>query len=208
MKSQLQAHKSPLDYTYDVCFANSNPRRDDGESAVFLTITHPARIPAVTDAVLLVDEEEAKTLEKKFGFLWKDKLNLEIRQHKNTFETTCIIRDSSGFTSAKSYGFIESIEEFGTVMVIPESVEARRLLKIARINSLTPILFRQMEIEWMPTRMTLTHRDVSDGYFVDTCSRNQYYRNIIPRYHPSLLDVKLNPHQYKNNPYLDIIATL
>ena len=92
-------------------------------------------------------------------------------------------------------------------MIIPESNEAPKLLRVARYERLMPILFKQPEIGFIP-RKPLTHRDVLDGFFVDVTTRNRYAKNVIPRRYISLLDVKMHPQKFKDNPYTDYVSSI
>ena len=195
--------RTQSEYTYDVCSNGVSERTE-----VFLTFVDASRIPAITNMTLYVDVDERAELEKRYSILWKDRFGVEVKEFKNAFKTSCVFWDAKerGFRCRSTYGF--KINLFGLeAMIIPESNEAPRLLRVARYERLMPILFKQPEISFIP-RKPLTHRDVLDGFFVDVTTRNRYAKNVIPRRHISLLDVKMHPQNFKDNPYADYVSSI
>ncbi|MEM0235878.1 MAG: hypothetical protein QW628_11215 [Thermofilum sp.] len=194
--------RTQSEYTYDVCSNGVSERTE-----VFLTFVDASRIPAITNMTLYVDVDERAELEKRYSILWKDRFGVEVKELKNTFKTACVLWDAKerGFRCRPTYGFKISLGGL-EAMIIPESNEAPRLLRIARYERLMPILFKQPEISFIPRK--LTHRDVLDGFFVDVTTRNRYAKNVIPRRYISLLDVKLHPQNFKDNPYADYASSI
>lgn len=197
------------DFFFDVCSING---KSSAKVTVFLTRVHPDRIPAETCLEMHVDPDAVKILEKKYSFLWRERvgehrLDIEVKEHKNTFKTQCVAWDAErGFYSDFSWGFVAAVGE-DVFMVIPESIYAGKLLQRARFEGFTPVFYRQIEALSI-SKKPITHKDLSDGFFVDTRSRRKYAENVIPRRLPSLYEVKINPHLFKGNPLLEYLVTL
>lgn len=86
---------------------------------------------------------------------------------------------------------------FGT---ITESDEAGELLQQVRGRGLAPHYHWQSRLH-IRNGAVITHRELHDGYLLDNRTWLSRVPSIIPKRGPSLLDVKINPEAWHDNPY-------
>jgi hypothetical protein len=182
------------DMGYDVCSLGS-PKK-----FIITHAIHPDHCPAVTDIKLIASEPVIRQIEKYASYYYREEYNVEIVEFKGEFYETehwTYNARRSRYVPALACCYVVAEAK---ALLICESSVANKFLEMARVRGLMPLYMWQPR-DHMNQGITLHAKDIYDGYFIDPTSWDAYADNVVPKCVPSILDVKMDPDRWQNNPY-------
>jgi len=205
----------PRGLVIGVC-GRGNPNR----MVFVISHDHADEIAAVANALYVLSPELLEALQETRPYLFREELNnkfVTIKEWAVTEHIGWFSRPGGGWrqqrTKSYCYKFVpEWLEKYLSFRAlrpytyIDESFEAHVLLEKARAEGSTPLCHWQSRCH-VNLDMTITARDLPDGYLIDNRKRPARGLNVVTKRFPSLLDVSLNPRRYRGNPVADLVLT-